>query len=279
MDPFVLILVLAAAVFHATWNTLVKSGGDPLTTAALLNLTSLCIGIVLLPWVGLPPPAAWPYLLATAVIHVAYFALLVAAYNVGDLGHVYPLARGSGPVYAAIFAYVFAGETLSPWGIAAIALICAAIVSLAFAGGGRLRFLPTVLALANGLTIGGYTIVDGMGARVSESPLGFVAWIFLLQGPVIVAFAAWRRRDRLGATLARTWRTGVLGGALSFAAYALVLWAMTLSPIAFVSALRETSVVIAAAIGTFVLKEPLGRLRIAAAATVTLGIVILQASG
>lgn len=281
MDPIVILVVLCAATTHATWNTLVKVGGDPLMTAAVLNIATMVIGLALLPWVGLPNPGTWPYLAGSVITHTGYFVCLTNGYRVGDLSHVYPLARGSGPIYAAIFGYLIAGEALSPAGIAAIAIICAAILSLTFVRGritegGK---APILFGLGTGMFIGSYTLIDGLGVRAAGTPLNFIAWLFILHGLPIAAIAFWRRRATLAISLRANWLRGTASGALGFIGYSLVLWAMSANPIALVSALRETSVIIATLIGTLVLREPFGRSRLAAAVAVAGGIVLLQAAG
>ena len=281
MDPLIIFVVLCAACTHATWNTLVKVGNDPLMTAAVLNIATTVIAVALVPFVGLPDPGTWPYLIGSVITHTGYFICLTNGYRVGDLSHVYPLARGSGPIYAAILTYFVVGEALSPTGITAVAIICAAILSLTFVSG-RITTggkAPVLYALATGMFIGSYTLIDGLGVRVAGTPFNFIVWVFVLHGFPVIALAFWQRRETLRASLAANWKRGALGGALGFIGYSLVLWAMTTNPIALVSALRETSVIIAALIGTKILGEPFGRPRVAAAFAVACGIVLLQAAG
>ena len=281
MDPLIILIVLCAACTHATWNTLVKVGNDPLMTGAILNIATTIIGIALIPLVGPPSEGTWPYLIGSVITHTGYFICLINGYRVGDLSHVYPLARGSGPIYAAVLTYFIAGESLTPAGIAAMAIICAAILSLTFVGsrvtdGGK---TPVLFGLGTGLFIGSYTLIDGLGVRVAGSPLNFIVWVFVLHGFPIIALAFWQRRTTLIASLEDNWKRGSLGGVLGFLGYGLVLWAMSSNPIALVSALRETSVIIATFIGTRFLGEPFGRPRIAAAFAVACGIILLQAAG
>ena len=281
MDPLIILIILCAACTHATWNTLVKVGNDPLMTGAVLNIATTIIGIALIPIVGPPAEGTWPYLIGSVITHTGYFIFLLNGYRVGDLSHVYPLARGSGPIYAAVLTYFIAGEALTPTGIAAVAIICAAILSLTFIGG-RLTGaskMPVLFGLGTGLFIGSYTLIDGLGVRVAGNPLNFIVWVFVLHGFPIIVLAFWQRRTNLIASLEANWKRGVLGGAFGFLGYGLVLWAMSSNPIALVSALRETSVIIATLIGTRYLGEPFGRPRIVAAVAVACGIILLQAAG
>ncbi|MDP6067015.1 MAG: DMT family transporter [Alphaproteobacteria bacterium] len=278
MDPLVLALVLLAAALHATWNSLVKTGSDQLLTAALMGAGSALCGLVLLPFASLPPAGAWFFIVLSVALHTGYFTTLVLSYKYGDLSHVYPLARGAAPLWVAGFSYLFAGESLSALGLAAVSLISLAIFSLARGGGGHDR-RAVGYALATGFFIGSYTIADGLGARAAAEPLDYIVWLFLLNGLPLIALALWRRQGGLAPALGRTWKPGLAAGVLAFTAYGLVIWAMSMTPMTYVSTLRETSVVIAALIGTRLLGEPFGPGRLAAAAAVAAGVVLLQVSG
>jgi drug/metabolite transporter (DMT)-like permease len=277
MDPVVLSLVLAAALLHASWNALVKAGGDPFVRLAVVIAVGGMCTVPLLFLVEPPARASWPYLAGSVVVHHAYYLTLAYGYRFGDLSHVYPIARGIAPPLVACAAWAFAGESMGLLGLVAILVISAGIVSLAFDNDGRLAALkPLSLGLANGLTIAAYTLFDGLGGRASASVLGYIAWLFVIDAVPFSVLVACRYRRRLGPALAACWRPAALGGALSVVAYGLVIWAMTLTPMAAVSALRETSVIIAALIGTRLLREPFGTRRVLAAVLVAVGIVLLQ---
>ena len=279
MDPVVFLLVLAAAALHASWNALVKIGGDPFVRLAVVNAVGGLCALPFLPLVAVPDPASWPYLVGSIVVHHAYYLALAYGYRFGDLSHVYPIARGSAPPMVALAAWALAGESLSPTGILAITVISGGIVSLAFAGGWRVSSAkPVAFALATGVAIAGYTLCDGLGGRAAGDVFGYIAWLFVLDAVPFSLLVAWRRRAVLGSALAASWRPAVLGGVLSVGAYALVIWAMTVSRMASVSALRETSVILAALIGTRLLREPFGTRRLIAASAVACGIMLLQVS-
>jgi drug/metabolite transporter (DMT)-like permease len=279
MDPVVLALVLLAAALHASWNALVKAGGDPFVRLALLNVVSGLCALPLLLVVAPPAMASWPYLLGSVAIHFAYNLALAYGYRFGDLSHVYPIARGIAPPLVALGAWAMAGETPGPLGVLAILAISGAIASLAFSPGWRLGPLaPVGFALATGLSIAGYTICDGLGGRAAGDVLGYIAWLFVLDAvPFALIVAVWRRHDLAG-ELPASWRASVLGGVFALAAYGLVIWAMSRAPMASVSALRETSVIMAALIGTRLLREPFGTRRVVAASVVAIGVVLLEAS-
>jgi len=279
LDPLVLILVLAAAVFHATWNAVVKHAGDRLLSMAVVMGMSTVIAIPVIIVMPLPDPASWPLLFGSLVIHTIYFLTLTKAYNVGDLSQVYPIARGSSPLYVAALGMWLAGEDLSFNEIAAVLVICFGIISLSLGNGLRgLERAPLFYAFVVGLTIGLYTYCDGLGVRNAGHPLSYIGWMFFLEGIPFGLFAIWRRRDGLVRRLQPIWKRGVIGGLIGTAAYGMVVWAMALTPMAHIAALRETSVIIAAFIGTRMLGEDGGRRRIAAAAIVAVGIVALQIS-
>jgi drug/metabolite transporter (DMT)-like permease len=279
MDTLVLTLVLLAAALHASWNALVKAGGDPFVRLALLNLVSGLCALPLVLLVALPATASWPYLLGSVAIHFGYNLALAYGYRFGDLSHVYPIARGIAPPLVALGAWLMAGESPGPLGALAIVVISGAIASLAFTPGWRLGPLaPVWFALATGLTIAGYTICDGIGGRAAGDVLGYIAWLFVLNAvPFGLIVALWRRHD-LAVQLRASWRASVLGGVFALVAYGLVIWAMSRAPMVNVSALRETSVIMAALIGTRLLREPFGRRRVVAASVVALGVVLLEAS-
>jgi drug/metabolite transporter (DMT)-like permease len=277
VDPIVLILVLAAAFLHASWNALVKAGGDPFVRLAVVNAVSGLCALPMLLVVAPPTPASWPYLAGSVLVHHAYYLALAFGYRFGDLSHIYPIARGVAPPLVAGAGWLFAGENLGPLGLVGIAIISAAIVSLAFGDDGRLGAVrPVALALLTGTTIAAYTLFDGLGGRVAGDVLGYIAWLFVIDAVPFSVLVACRERGRLAPALAECWRPAALGGTLAAVAYGLVIWAMTRSPMAAVSALRETSVIIAALIGTRLLREPFGTRRVVAAGLVAVGVVLLQ---
>jgi drug/metabolite transporter (DMT)-like permease len=279
MDPLVLMLVLAAAVLHASWNALVKAGDDPFIRLAVVNAVGGLCAVPLLFLVGLPAPASWPYLFGSVVVHHAYYLALGYGYRFGDLSHVYPIARGIAPPLVAFAAWAFAGESVGLLGLLAILVISGGIVSLAFSDDGRLVAIrPLALGLTTGLTIAAYTLFDGLGGRAAGDVFSYIAWLFVIDAVPFSVIVALRYRRRLGPALAACWRPAACGGVLSVIAYGLVIWAMSLTPMAAVSALRETSVIIAALIGTRLLREPFGTRRVLAASLVAAGVVLLQVS-
>jgi drug/metabolite transporter (DMT)-like permease len=280
MDVFVFTAVLAAAAFHAGWNALLKLNLEPYVSTTLVAAAS---GVVALPFaiiVGLPSPAAWPYILASVAIHIVYYLSLAQAYRFGDLGQVYPIARGTAPLMTAVVASNWLGETLGPYGWAGVVVLAAGILLLAVRGGSTSKlFNPYSVgfALLNALTITTYTLVDGLGARVSAAPSQYTVWLFLLSGATMGAWGVARLgARRLATDFAGHWRLTVGAAVLSTAAYGIAIWAMTVAPIALVAALRESSVLFAALLAAVVLREPVLPTRIAAALLVLVGMLLVR---
>ncbi|WP_432058811.1 EamA family transporter [Streptomyces sp. bgisy022] len=281
MTPLVAAAVLVAAVTHAGWNAIAHRITDKLVGFALISGGGLLIGLALLPFVPVPAAAAWPWLLGSAVLHIVYYALLMKSFELGDFGQAYPLARGSAPLVVTVLAALFAHEVPDGWAAAGIALSCAGLTGVALWGlrGHTPDRAAIGAALATGLAIALYTVVDGLGVRASGSSLGYVTWLMTVQGAVIPAYALWRWRGSTAARLRPHAALGLLGAAMSVTAYGLVLWAQTRAPLAPVAALRESSILAGAAIAAVVFKERFGAPRIAAAALVVAGIGLMLRAG
>ncbi|MFI9152808.1 EamA family transporter [Streptomyces sp. NPDC053367] len=281
MTPLVTAAVLLAAVTHAGWNAIAHRITDKLVGFTLISGGGALIGCGLAPFAAFPAAGAWPYLVASALLHIAYYALLMRSFRLGDFGQAYPIARGSAPLVVTVLAALFADEVPDGWAAAGIALSCAGLAGVALWGlRGRRPDWPAVgAALATGVSIAAYTVVDGLGVRASGSALGYVAWLMIAEGLALPAYALYRwRRDTL-ATLRPFAGVGLLGAALSVAAYGLVLWAQTRAELAPVAALRESSILVGAAIGAVVFKERFGAARIWAAGLLVAGIGLMLHSG
>jgi drug/metabolite transporter (DMT)-like permease len=279
MDLFVFIAVLTAAACHAGWNALLKLKLDPALSTSLVAVAS---GIVAVPFAivaGLPDAAAWPYVVASVIIHIGYYLALAEAYRHGDLGHVYPIARGSAPLVTAVIATTFLGEALGLLAWGGVIVLTGGILLLALRGGRRTRRLDVRsvgFALLTAATITGYTLVDGLGARAAGSAAAYSAWLFLGSGVVMTVYGFWRVGPSLGRHLAAHWAVALGGATLSTASYAIAIWAMTVAPIALVAALRETSVLFATLLSTLLLREPWLIARIAATLMVLAGALLLR---
>ncbi|NOZ32954.1 MAG: EamA family transporter [Alphaproteobacteria bacterium] len=272
---FALSLVLTAAILHAVWNALIKGASDRLLTLGLIASGHVMVGVALIVLYAPPAPAAWPYIAASTVIHFFYYWFLLNSYRLGDLSHVYPISRGIAPVLISLGAVLFAGENLAPAAWGAVFVVSFGIIILAW-GGGRDGMGTKALgaALLTGTMIATYSVVDGIGVRVSGSPLGYIGWLFFFE-IYVAGFILWRQRAKLSTLPARTWGLGVLGGLLSAAAYGLVIFAKNIAPFGAVSAVRESSVIVAALIGVLIFGERPWAKRLVAALIVVAGIVLL----
>lgn len=279
-EPFVLGLVLLAALLHAAWNTIIKTGGDGLSMFVLIKAPTMAISVLVIAVVGLPSMASVPYAIGSAAGITAYCFLLIWAYRMGDLNFVYPVARGSAPLGVALLSGVFLGEYLNGPGLTGILIISAGIAVLAFNPQTLAAHIPDLLrAMSVGLCIAIYTLLDGVGARISDNVLGYTAMQSFFAGIPLIIAALFVRGRALADFIRREWKIGILGGVLMFTTYAIVIYAMTLTQLTQVAALRETSVIFAALIGTLFLKEPLGVRRIFAATVVAAGIILVAMSG
>jgi len=273
----VTLAVLAAAAAHATWNAMIKSSPNALLDLALVVFFSGVATAPFLSFVAPPAPAVWPYIAASIVIHIAYYVALVGAYRAGDLSHGYPLMRGIAPIITSLCAVAWLGEAPRPLVWVGIALICGGVLSLGLAGfHWRESRASTTWALTNALIIAAYTLVDAAGVRTARTPGTYVVWLFVLDALPFPLFILLLKRREMISYASRFWLRGLIGGALSAGAYGVVLWAMTRAPVAAVAALRETSVIFAALIGAWLLKEGHIARRLAGAAIVAAGVIALK---
>ncbi len=281
MSSFVLAAVLFGALIHASWNALVKAQPDRFVAAVIVAIGAGIAAIPVMIALPLPPRAAWSYLAASAVIHVGYFALVGFAYRSADLGVAYPLTRGSAPLFTAIFAFLLIGEALGLTGWLAVIAIATGIVALsadALLRGGLTWNAGTGVMVNAGIIVI-YTLIDGLGARVTGSGVVYVAWMCAGTAILTLPFVFAVRGKPFLADLRNGWWRGLLGGVLVIASYGIALWAMTRAPIGLVAALRETSVVLAAILGAIFFSEPFGPKRWAALALILGGIVLLRLAG
>lgn len=266
-------LVILSAIAHATWNALMKSAADRMLTMAALRFTGLTIGLCALPFVDWPAPASWKWLGLTATVMFGYYVLLVRSYGVGDMSVVYPLARGLAPMLTTVAAALVIGETLNAGQTAAVALISLGIMALSFgAGAGRDAIL---LALATGVSVATYSFFGGLGVRAAGTVLGFQACLEIVTGLGTVGYVAVVRRADIGAYVRKSGALGVLAGVISVIGFLAFLAAAQRLPLGPVTALRETSVIFGAVIGTLVLREGFGLRRLTASAMVVAGITLL----
>ncbi len=278
MDASVVIIILLAAVLHAGWNTMIKLSDDRLSAMALVTMAGALVSLLALPFVAPPDPAVWPILALSILVHAGYNMLLPLAYEHGDLGQVYPIARGSAPILVTIGALVFAAEYVPPLALSGIIALSIGVMALTLekTGGKYVNPRATLLALATGAFIATYTVIDGIGARGAGSVLGFAVWLTIGDGILTFVLAlAIKKRALLRAARTNSGKF-LAGGAMQVLAYWIIIWALAIAPMGMVSALRETSVLLAALISMFLLKEGFGAWRFISAVLVTAGLMLSQ---
>lgn len=278
MSIEIVALVLLAAVLHAGWNALVKVSGDRVAVMAFMTLIGSVASMLFLPFVDSPDPASWPFLAMTILLHTAYHFFLPIAYDHGDLGQVYPIARGSAPILVTLGAVLFAGELLDFMPTIGVVCLAVGVMALAFDRGTGLIARPkaVLFALATAIFIASYTVVDGLGVRRAESILGYAVWLAIGDGLLTFLVAFIWKRGAIWRTARANFANGCLGGVMQIGAYWIILWALAFAPMGVVSALRETSVLFAALISTFLLKEGFGVWRFVSAGLVTFGLILTR---
>lgn len=273
--PFhIILLVLFAALLHASWNALLRGGADRLWSMTIMclavSIASAITALFLVP----PAKASWFYAVLSAVLHVGYNLFLVRSYRAGELGQIYPISRGSSPVLITLAAAVFAGESVGAGSLLGILLVSGGIISLAF-NNRRLAVPGLPYALGTGCFIAAYSVADGIGARLSGAPMAYTAWMSALWGVLMPAVYIGLRGTRSLFCLKPGFATATVGGLVSLLAYGIVIYAMSGAPMGAVSALRETSVVFAALIGYFFLGETLTVRKMLACAVIATGTIII----
>lgn len=278
LDPLIIGAILTSALIHATWNALVKSDSDRLVTFAVVMGAGSVLGLLFAPFVPIPKAEAWPWLIASAIVHCFYYYFLLQAYAHGDLSYVYPIARGLGPLLVAVFSGALLAEHLSVREAIGVLLVSGGIAAVAFGHGlpRGIDFHATAFAVLTGLTIAAYTVIDGTGARIAEDRLAYIVWLNIIEGPWVLVVALQRRGWGVVRHLRVHWWRGAVGGTLATVGYGIAIWALSLGAMAHVAALRETSVLFATLMGTFILRESLGRRRIVAAVFVVIGLLTMN---
>jgi uncharacterized membrane protein len=274
MPPHVFALVLASAGMHAAWNAMLRHSEERFRTLVIMCLTGCVISLPFVFFLPFPPAAAWPYIGLSVGLHIGYSLFLIHAYKHGELSQVYPIARGSSPLLVTLGAALFAHEQLTLLSTLGVMLISGGILSLAHPKSGATR-LSLFTALGCGAFIASYTVVDGMGARLTGEALSYSAWLFVLYDLAMVGIYRFQKGKLRVKFRDPKARRAVIGGVISLLAYVIVIWAMTLGPMGPVSALRETSVVFAVLIGWFFLKEKLTFQRLMACIVIAIGGVCL----
>jgi len=282
MTITVFLAVILAALLHAIWNAMVKSGSDKHASMTAIVLGHLPIAILILPFAPQPELASIPWIVGSLVIHLGYQLFLVSAYRIGELTQVYPIARGFAPLVVSLVSVLFLGEILSTMQTAAIILISIGItsISLVHRADGKWNNQAVIMALITGCFIASYSLIDGVGARVADTALGYWTWAAIGNAVVFSLWTAFTqpqvfKQIHIDKNLQKV---GLLGGTASYLAYGIVIWGFTQAPIALVTALRETSIIFAVLIGVVVLKERLSLAKVISTAITISGMILLRFS-
>ncbi len=272
---FAVTLALTAAFLHALWNALVKNSSDRLLMMGFISIGHIVPGAVMVMLFAAPAQESWPFIAASTIIHWGYYIFLVSAYRDGDLSLVYPVARGASPLLVTLGTWLAVGESPEPQLLAGIFVISAGVLTLGYLAARNRTGLTSIgYALATGLTIAAYSVVDGLGVRASASPGGYIGWLFLCEGLFAIYVFA-RERTKLRVATTQSIVTGIAGGVISQTAYGLVIYAALFAPLGVISAVRESSVLIAALIGVLWFGEGPWRARLTCAAVVAGGVALI----
>ena len=279
MTPAITVAVLFAALCHASWNAIIRVRGDKILSVTILITAAALIALPGLFVVPVLRAEAWPFLLASTAIHTGYNTSLALAYAHGELSKVYPLVRGSAPLLTLSMSLLFLNEPVGTVGVVGIVVLASGIMALALDRGWRVLIASPrglIYAAATSLCITGYTLSDGLGARAAGNAHQYVIWLFVLEALPLLAGVVVLRGRELVEAVRTNWGAGLLGGALSLVSYWIAIWAMTVAPIPIVAALRETSILFAALIGTFLLGERMTPVRGASIVLVLSGLALMR---
>jgi len=268
------VIVLMAALAHALWNGLVKNSDDKLLSLTFVRFIGLILGLVIIATQPSLPMSIMPYVLIASAIHFVYFYCLINTYKLGDFSQVYPISRGLAPLLVLFAGVFFVQDNLTFGQVIGTLLICLGLMALAVSNQ-KLAAKPLVFAIATAFCIAGYTLVSGIGVRLSGAFLVYAAWLEVVTGTGVLLFSLNRRGTEFVSYGMRQWKHGTLTGVLSIGGYTAALWAMTQIPISSVAVLRETSIIFAALIGGYVLKEKFASGRLLASSIVVIGITCL----
>lgn len=272
-----MLAVLGAAFLHALWNALIKLGTSKVSGMVVLSMAEVPIGLAVVAMRPFPATEVWLWILAASCTHFFYKLFLTFAYERGDLSRVYPIARGAAPMMVAMVGAAFLADRISTMQYLGIAVLGGGILLMArgvFTDGESRRLLP--FALGSALATATYTMIDGLGARVSGDAVAYVGWVFVMDGILFSTGMLMLRGRGVLPGQPRAWLVGGLASVASYGAYAISIWAMMLAPIAVVAALRETSILFAVLIGWLAFGERMTRGKALAAALIVAGVMLTR---
>lgn len=271
------LLVVLAAVMHAVWNSILKIKGERAIVVFLITGGAALGGLCAAAFLPFPARASWPYMAQSTVLHCGYLFTLSAAYQRIDLSVAYPIARGSAPAVVLLASLLFLNEQLHLTQIAGISLLVLGVLVLAWAPLRQSGAGPGVIyAALTACFIAGYSLNDGLGARLAGNAHSYAVWLFICQFVPVAVYVLARYRRGVGVALRAHWRLGLLGGLLSLCSYWIVIWAMTVISVPVAVALRESSVLFAMLIGVVWLRESWSLFKGAAVLLVLSGVLLIR---
>ncbi|MEG2171872.1 MAG: DMT family transporter [Desulfovibrionaceae bacterium] len=277
MSIGIIVLILGAAMLHATWNVIVKGGDNKLFETAINALGGGIGAMVFLPFLPMPDPAAWPLLALSCLFHLSYYLCISTAYKIVDLSYGYTIMRGCAPMLTA-FALLVLGDSLPPAGWIGVVLLCGGVLTLAIDSlrGKIFQLKGTLAALGTAIVIMCYTLADGYGARASGNGISYTCWIFFLNIFLLNGYVLCRHGKTYVLYLRGRATVGLFGGLCGLGSYGIALWAMTVAPIALVAALRESSVIFGMLMAVFFLGEKCTLARVCAIILVVCGAMVVR---
>ena len=268
----IFIIILFSALCHAIWSAIIKSSSNPLSLMGITSLLEIIIFLPLTFFVPFPSLEIWYLLFITIIIHVLYRFNVIYSYKFGDLSYVYPISRGGSSLLIAIISILFLNSSISIVGFFGIVIVCIGLFLISFSSKIKLNKMAFYLAVSTALLITTYTLIDGIGVRNSANGFSYIFWLIALNGVPILIFSIFsknglRRKDSYSI------KSGIAAGIFATLSYALVVWAMQFIEIAYVSGIREVSIIFATLIGVYFLSEKFGTKRIIPSILIAIGIL------
>ena len=271
---FIFILILVSALCHAVWSAIIKSSKNPLSLMGITSVLEITIFLPLTFTVPFPTLEVWYFLIATVIIHVFYRLNVIYSYRYGDLSYIYPISRGSSCLFVAIISILFLSSDISVAGFVGILIVCIGLFLISYSKNLSFNFRGFALAISTAILITAYTLVDGVGVRLSENGFSYIYWLFTLNGiPLLIIGLI--SKDGLRKRETYTFRSGIAAGVFATSSYAIVVWSMQFIEIAYVSSIREISIVFAAIIGMLFLFEKNAKSRIIPSILIVSGISVV----
>ena len=271
---FIFILILVSALCHAVWSAIIKSSKNPLSLMGITSVLEVTIFLPLTFTVPFPTLEVWYFLIATVIIHVFYRLNVIYSYRYGDLSYIYPISRGSSCLFVAIISILFLSSDISIAGLVGILIVCIGLFLISYSKNLSFNFRGFALAISTAILITAYTLVDGVGVRLSENGFSYIYWLFTLNGiPLLIIGLI--SKDGLRKRETYTFRSGIAAGVFATSSYAIVVWSMQFIEIAYVSSIREISIVFAAIIGMLFLFEKNAKSRIIPSILIVSGISVV----